>query len=85
MSNKPTKFGRQPAALKLFKAEYKISEVASLVEINHRHIRHVIIGRVRPRPELVDALCGLLECEPEDLFTAEVLAKPYRVTRPAKR
>ena len=74
---KPTKYGRQPAAVELYRQQILIIDAADQIGVTRPQLRNVLRGMNRPHPTIVEGLCELLDANPEDLFTEEILEKPY--------
>lgn len=73
----PTRFGDQPAR-QLLKAErYSMREAALITGCPIPHTTRALRGDIRPHPLLIERLSNLLRREPSDLFTEEVLSRPY--------
>jgi transcriptional regulator with XRE-family HTH domain len=80
-----TIFGTQPLRLVLFQQDITGTKVATDLDISYGHLRRVITGRCRPMDDVREKLPAYLGVPLEELFTPEVLAKPYVVGRGVKR
>lgn len=77
----PTKFGEQPLRVELYRRRISIPTAADTIGVLRTHLRYAAIGRTRPSPKAIAGLTKLLGMRPDDLFTAEVLAKPYDASK----
>jgi hypothetical protein len=80
-----TVFGYQPLRLELFKQHIDGTKAARDLGVSYGHLRRCITGRNRPCDVLREKLPAYLGVPLEELFTPEVLAKPYVVGRGVKR
>ncbi|MBQ1018589.1 hypothetical protein KBX71_12050 [Micromonospora sp. D93] len=59
---------------------WSIALAARTIDVVEEHLRNVLRGITRPMPEVRDRLPKLLGLPLDELFTADVLAKPYDPT-----
>ncbi|MBM0258956.1 hypothetical protein [Micromonospora sp. 4G55] len=85
----PSRFGRQPAADALRRERWSIPLAARQIDVPENHLRTAVGGYNRPMPEVRERLPKLLGLPLEELFTPEVLARPYcpgrNVWKPVQR
>jgi hypothetical protein len=74
------KWGPQPARVVMARERWSIALAARTIGVNEEHLRNVLRGVTRPMPAVLDKLPELLGCPVMDLFTEEILAKPYDPT-----
>lgn len=76
---RPTRYGPQPGRELLEKQRWTYAAAcrAKNIERHYTNLKYSMLGTVRPRPEVVQALCELLSCEPTDLYTEEILSEPF--------
>lgn len=72
-----TRFGRQPAYQLLHDERWPVTRAAERLGVVYAHLHGALIGRVRPRPEVIQGLAELLDAQPSELFTPEVLERPF--------
>lgn len=74
---KTGKYGEAPAFQLLYQQGRTVAAVARVVGVDVDHLRNVLKGKTRPRPELVEGLAQLLNRPATELFTAPSLAQPF--------
>jgi transcriptional regulator with XRE-family HTH domain len=75
---KPTRFGRQPARVEMLAQRWSVALMAREIGVPPSHLRNVLDGVVRPSLRVRTRLPKELGKPLADLFTADVLAAPYR-------
>ncbi|GIG93355.1 hypothetical protein Pen02_82910 [Plantactinospora endophytica] len=74
----PSRYGRQPGLDILNEECRNLAAVARVTGEKYAHASKSLLGKHRPRPEFVQKLSELLKREPEELWTSEILAEPFR-------
>ncbi|WP_291525946.1 hypothetical protein [Branchiibius sp. NY16-3462-2] len=76
----------QPARDILYAQRWNASSASAEINVPYLHLRAVLLGKTRPRPEVLERLPKLLGVPVEELFTEEMLAQPFGVAggRPPK-
>lgn len=69
--------GVQPAREVMYAQRWSTSKAAEAIEVPYIHLAATLMGKNRPRPEVIERLPKLLGVPVEELFTAEMLAEPY--------
>lgn len=72
-----TKFGRQPARDILFLARISVADAAKQIGVSRLHLTNALHGWITPCPAVREQLPNLLNRPLEELFTPEVLARPF--------
>jgi hypothetical protein len=78
-------FGVQPARQVLYSQRWSLPRAAAQIDVPPTHFFNCIHGKCPPSPDVRDRLPALLGLPLSELFTAEVLAKPYGGPRGAYR
>jgi hypothetical protein len=78
-------YGYQPVRVELFKQRIGQKQAAKDIGVSWGHFRKVIIGHCHPMQAVREKLPVYLGVPLEELFTPEVLAKPYAAGRGVKR
>lgn len=72
-----TQFGYQPIRVVLYEQNISQQQAAKDLGVPWSHFRRCVTGRTRPMGILRKKLPEYLGVPLEDLFTPEILAKPY--------
>ncbi|MEU2661193.1 hypothetical protein [Micromonospora sp. NPDC007220] len=70
-------WGCQPALEFLRQERWTIPLAAREIGVSEWHLKNVVYGRTRPKEQVKIGLSRLVGRPVTDLFTADVLAKPY--------
>lgn len=71
-------FGRQPAYDKAKEQSQSFRRLARDGDLNYTHLVNAVNGRCRPNDEVRQRLPHLLNARIWELFTPEVLERPFR-------
>jgi len=71
---------KPPASAVLYEQRWTRRRAAAEINVDFTHFANVMAGYARPCPELIERLSALLGLPPEQLFTADMLAKPYQAS-----
>lgn len=77
MTKTETPFGYQPVRVVLYERHISQREAARDIGVSWRHFRNCVTGRTHPMDIVREKLPVYLGVPLEDLFTPELLAKPY--------